>query len=181
MAEKANKTTKNNNSKNTLLAICGIAVVVVVIIIAIVLATRGTGGLNESYFVSDNTKYVLTLGADDVSSEDADSAPIKTHLVYYYSGDAVTGMKGFYEFANEATAKAAYDYYNGNNNGAYKSVELNGKYVILTANEADYEGLTATEVKSQIDAIEQIKNNPSANTETVTEVEETTETEQTTE
>ena len=170
MAEKAKKATNNNN---TILAICGIAIAVIIIIVAIVLATRGAGGINDSYFVSDGSKYVLTLGADDTDEED-DTAPVNAHLVYYYSDDAITDMKGFYEFATESAAKAAYDFYNENNDDTYKSVELNGKYVILTANPSDYEGLTATDVKTQIDAIEQLKNNPNTEAETIDEVEEET-------
>lgn len=157
----AEKSTKNN--KNLIIGICAAVVVIVVIIIAVVLATGGgkggvIGGLNDSYFVSDDTKYVLTLDADDMYIEDTDYAPLKSHLVYTYSGDEVTGLKAYYEYADASAASAAYEFYQANNDGSFKEVALDGKYLILTANEEEYEGLTASDVKQQIEFMQMLNN-----------------------
>lgn len=181
MAEKAKKTTNSSKNKNIIICACVAVVAIVVIIVAIVLATRGgvIGGLNDAYFVSDGTKYVLNLDTSNMGTDEEDeTAPVGAHLVYYYSGDTITDMKGYYEFKTEEAAKAAYEFYSGNNEGEYKSVELDGKYVILTANETDYEGLTATDVKQQIETIEQLQNAPQGELEGAeVEVDEVVETE----
>lgn len=151
----ANKAKKNN--KNLIIGICAAIVVVIVVVVAVILATRGgSAQLNDSYFVSDDTKYVLTLETDDVDEE---YAPAKTHMVYFYSGDDVTDMKAYYEFADEAAAKAAFDYYKEAMEGEeYKDISLNGKYIVITSNESAYEDLTANDVKQQIEFMEMLKN-----------------------
>lgn len=155
----ANKAKKDN--KNLIIGICAAVVVVVVIVIAVVLATRGTK-LNDDYFVSDDTKYVLTVETGDLYTDDDDSdevVPVKTHLVYTYSGDEITGLKAYYEFADDAAAKTAYDQYvEADLSNEYASIELDGKYVILTANASEYEDLTADDVKQRIEFMEMLNN-----------------------
>lgn len=147
----ANKAKKDN--KNLILGICAALVVVVVIVVAVILANRGPK-LDDSYFVSDDTKYVLTVDSDD--SEDNLSL-VKTHLVYKYSGDTITELKSYYEFANAEDAKAAFDSYKEAYSGSFKAAELNGKYIIFTANEEDYSDLTASDVKQQIEFMEMLE------------------------
>lgn len=156
----ANKKAKNKGgNKNIIIGACCAVVVVVIIIVAIVLATTGGGGLNDSYFVSDGSKYVLTVESEDmVIDEDEEAyAPVKTHLVYTYSGDEITGLKAYYEYADAASAKAAYDYIlsSGEETG---EVAIDGKYVIITAAPEEYEGLTASDVKQQVEFMEMMKN-----------------------
>ena len=149
---------KPKNNKNMIIGICAAAVVIViVVVVAIILATRGGGsqGLSDSYFVSDGTKYVLTLDSEE--SED-EHPPLKTHLVYTYSGDEITGLKAYAEYADEKTAEAALAYYKDAYHDSYKDISLNGKYIVLTANETEYEGVTASDVKQQIEFMEMLKN-----------------------
>ncbi|MBR0431320.1 hypothetical protein IJJ05_03475 [Candidatus Saccharibacteria bacterium] len=154
MAEKAEK-----NHKNLIMWICAILVIAAIVIVAVVLATRGSGAIDESYFKSDDTKYVLTVDAEDMLTEGEEYVPIKSHLVYYYSGNEITSLKSYNEYADANTAKAAYEYYQNNvSNEDYKNIELNGKYVILTANESEYEGTTANDIKQQLELIEMYKN-----------------------
>ena len=155
MAEK--KSTKNN--KNMIIGCCVAAVAVIAIIIAVIVINANKG-LSDAYFVSDGSKYVLTMDADEMDLDgEEEFAPVKTHIVYTYSGDEITGMKAYYEFADEATAKKAFDYYNdADSSEEFKEVALDGKYVILTANESDYENLTASDVKQQIEFMEMLKN-----------------------
>ncbi|MBQ2660948.1 hypothetical protein IJF93_02650 [Candidatus Saccharibacteria bacterium] len=154
MAEKASKAKKTQNKdKNIIIGICAAVVLVVIVIIAVVLATTNKK-LDDSFFVSDGTKYVLTMDMDDASDEEG--APLKAHIVYFYSGDNVTGMKSYYEFADAAAAKAAYELYTAEEDGG--SYSIDGKYIILTAEPSDYEGMTASDVKQQIDFMEMLKN-----------------------
>ena len=148
---------KAKNNKNLIIGICAAILVVVVVVVAIVLATRGgSTQLSDSYFVSDDTKYVLTLETNDSEEE---YAPAKTHMVYFYSEDDVTGMKAYYEFADEAAAKAAFDYYKEAMEGEdYEDISIDGKYIVITSKESAYEGLTASDVKQQIEFMEMLKN-----------------------
>lgn len=160
----ANKKAKNNKnskkSKNIIIgAIVGVIALIVVVVLVVVLATRG-GKLDDSFFVSDGSKYVATLDGSDTGMMDEDGvAPIKGHVVYFYSGDKVTDMKTYYEFADEASAKKAFDGLKEEDTEEEGgTIELNGKYVIMTADASHYEGMTAADAKEQIEFIEMIKN-----------------------
>lgn len=158
MAEKAKNT--KNNSKNLIIGICVAVVVVVVVAVAAFFATRGTGqAINDSYFVSDGTKYVLTVeGAMLDTSEDDEYPPVKTHLVYTYSGDNITGMFTYLEFADEATAKAALNYYKQADQSGVKSISTNGKYLVVEMTEDQYSDMKASEVKDYLDLMNSLQN-----------------------
>ena len=157
-SKKTNNTNKTN--KNFALGICTIigVVAIIVVMITIILLNRGTS-LNDSFFVSDDTKYVLTLDTDSVSMEDPEYNPIKTHIVYFYSGEEITGMKAYYEYSDPTAAKSALEYLKTNYEDENQNkITVNGKYVIFTASETEYENLTANDVKEQIDFMEMLKN-----------------------
>ena len=179
MAEKASKSKKDN--KNLIIGCLAAVAVVVAIIITVVVINNNS--LNDNYFVSDGTKYVLTIEAD-ASDESDQYAPLKTHLVYTYDGDKVTGMKTYYVYGDNDSAKKAFDALKDaiNNEEEAKSMELNGKYIIITASEESYKDLTASDVKQQIEFMEKLQNmNTSSDSTDDTEVTETTETTEETE
>lgn len=174
MATKSNKKTKDN--KNLIIGICAAVVLVVVIIVTIVLVVNNNS-LNDSYFVSDDTKYVLTIENDE-SSEGDEATPVKSHIVYTYEGDKITSMKSYSEFADEATAKKAFDAMIEAGGEEAKGIELKGKYIIATAEEDVYKDLTANDVKQQIEFMESLKNmNLDDNSDTEEESEEVIENE----
>ena len=151
---------KNNNNKNIIIGICCGIALVIVIVLAIVFAK---GGLNDSYFVSDGTKYVLTIESDayDTNSEDEPYTPIKTHLVYTYEGETITGLKTYYEYADGNAAKTAFEEMKKaaeSEGQELGQIEVNGKYVIETAEEDAYKDMTASDVKEQIEFMEMLKN-----------------------
>ena len=149
---------KKKNNKNVIIGGCIAAVVIAAIILAVVFAA-GNGTINDSYFVSDGSKYVINNEYGDAESDS--SAPIKNHIVYYYSGDKITGAKAFYEYVDETAAKNAYETIKANAGDSYKSVSLSGIYVILEANESEYEGLSASDVKQQVELLEQTQSEAS--------------------
>ena len=159
----ANKTTKSKkDNKNLIIGLCAGLAVVVIAIVIIVLATQNSG-INDSYFVSDGTKYVLTIDTSDEDSEDTDDyTPLKTHLVYTYEGDTVTGLKSYYEYADAASAKTAYDAMKKaaeeSESSELDQMEVNGKYIIITASQDVYQDMTASDVKQQIEFMESLKN-----------------------
>ena len=154
MAEKAKK-----DNKNLIIGICAGVLVIAVIIVAIIFATKGTTNLSDAYFVSDDTKYVLTVDGSEIE-EDEESAftPVKTHVVYYYSGDTITGMTTYMEFADEATAKTALEAYKSiDDQTGVKNISANGKYVVVEMTEDQYADITASDVKQQIEFMEMLK------------------------
>ncbi len=153
------KKSKKDNKGLIIGCVCAVVAVIIVIVVAIVLVMSGKQ-LNDSYFVSDGEKYVLTIDTDDtvIDDEDTEYAPGKTHLVYYYSGDEITGMKVYYEYKDAETAKAALDEMKEEAGDELGDAEVDGKYVIITAPADQYEDLTASDVKSQIEFMETLKN-----------------------
>ncbi|MBR3132376.1 hypothetical protein IKG33_03135 [Candidatus Saccharibacteria bacterium] len=148
---------KTKDKKNIIIGICVLAIVVVALVVTFILMSRrgGLGGLNDAFFTSDGTKYVLTLDGSKMVFDDEAYAPVKTHTVYYYSGDKITGKEVYYEYEDEEAAKTAATYYkNINDNEYYKEIKSDGKYVIMVANESLYENSTTTDVKEYIESIQ---------------------------
>ena len=152
------KEVKSNNSKKVAICVSILAIVVVIVAAIIVLVVKNKP-LDDTYFVSDDTKYVLTLDSSDISMEDPTYNPVKSHLVYTYSGNDITGLKAYYEYADNNAAKTAAEYLKQNYEGNdQQKIAVDGKYVIFTATEAEYEGLTASDIKQQIEFMELLKN-----------------------
>jgi hypothetical protein len=161
MAEKA----KKKNNKNLIIGICAGVLVIAVVVVAIIFATKGTTpAINDAYFVSDGTKYVITLDEDEIESEDEEVTPVKTHIVYTYSGDTITGMSTYMEFTDEATAKAALASYQeayadtDASESGIASMSTNGKYLVIVATEDQYADTTVSEVKQYVEMLDTMKN-----------------------
>ena len=166
MAEKSNKANKTKQQNKTTGIVVGIIVAIIVvaaIVIGVVLISKNNSRLDDAYFKSDGSKYVLTLDANDLVDEGDGLKPIKAHIVYYYSGDTITDLKAYYLFSDADTAKKALAKYRNNSDSLYKDVSINDNYVIITSNASDYEGTSATDIKQQIDLMESIKNMPDSN------------------
>lgn len=138
-----------NNNKGLIIGICAAVVAVIAIVVGIVLANNHPA-LNDDYFVSDDTKYVISMDGDEITADD-EYSPVKTHMVYFYSGDEITGLKMYYEFADEATAKAAYETYRAELPDEYTDIAVDGKYLILTADASQYEGTSADDIKQTVE------------------------------
>ena len=141
------------SKKSLIIGICCTVAVVIVAVVALVLINKNSK-IDDNYFSSDETKYVLTLEQNEVALEDDDYAPIKTHMVYYYSGSEVTGMTIYYEYLDEAAAKEAYEHIKDEEHEGIKEIKLNGKYIEMVTTEDQYTGMTADEVKQNIEFME---------------------------
>lgn len=156
MAEE--KQSKKNN-KGAIIGGCIAAAIVIIAIVIVCVVMLNKNSYNDAYFVSDGSKYVITYDQDELDlDESSEYVPLKSHLVYYYSGDKITDMKAFYEFADENTAKSAFELYKEAGDGNFKEISLSGKYVIITANDSEYADYTASDIKSQIEFNETFKN-----------------------
>ena len=148
---------KKKLNKNLLVAIIGVAAAAITVLVLVLVLGRGNGELNENWFKSDGSKLVLTIESDPAMVAENEQTPINSHLVYTYSGETVTGLKVYYQYENPVKAQAAYEILHDSNNGQYKDVLIDGRYVILVAVDSEYEHLKASDVKQQIDFMEMMK------------------------
>ena len=161
----ANRSKKKNNKGLIIGGICALVVVIIIIIVAVINANR----LGDAYFQSDGSKYVLTMEYTPSEGDD-NVTPLKSHNVYTYECDKITGVKVYYQYSDDAAAKKAYDYFSAETDSKdYKTIAIDGKYVVFEANESEYKDLTTKDVESQIKFIESIKNTNTNTTETTTE------------
>lgn len=138
MAEKAKK-----SNKNLIIGICAAVVAVVVIVVAAILATRGgTAKIDDSYFVTDDTKYVVTMEGDE-----EEGSATKVYYVFNHSGDKITGAAMYAKFENEDAAKAAFEEYKAENEDT-TNVSVNGKYFIIKSEANEFEDYTLEDIKS---------------------------------
>lgn len=152
------KKTKKSNQNYLFVGACAIVAIIVVVVIAIIIANH-KNVLGDSFFVSDGNKYVLTLETGDTSFAESSNDPLKTHVVYFYSGDKITGAKTYYEYTDSTAAQSAFDYLKANySDEDIKSFSIDGKYIIVTVPETEYQNLTASEVKEQIELMETLNN-----------------------
>ncbi len=157
MAKRAAK----KDNKSIITGVCVALVAIIVVVAIVIIARNGANALNDDYFKSDETKYVLTYETDSIDIDPEESEeyiPTKTHIVYTYSGDEITGMKSYAEFADAATAENAYQQLKNSDEEEAKKAELNGKYIIFTNEKSEYEELTASQIKERIELMEALKN-----------------------
>lgn len=134
---------------NTLVIVIG-ATMIAVIVFFVLNAFRQQP-INDEYFVSDETKSVIPITA---GSEQSDH---KTSVVYTYDGDKVTSMKTYFEYSDAAAAEAAFEGIKSLTEFANLDVMLEGKYIIVAADESQYQNLTASDVRQQEEAIRELE------------------------
>ena len=149
---------KPNSIKNTkfdkkfLLPVCCAVVAIVAIFLAIFVLKPQK--IDDNYFVSDENKDVITL---EVSKADAATTNlIRTHIVYTYADDQITSLKTYYEYENNELASQAFENTKSINQNA-ESVDLNDKYIVVTAKSDQYDTLTPSDIKQQAEAIRQFQ------------------------
>ena len=145
---------KKKDSKNLITGIVAAVVAVALIAVIVVVVVMSSKKLDDSFFVSDDTKYVLTLSSSDgIFSLDVDKyTPEKAHIVYFYSGDEITGVNVYYEYESDAVAKDAVEYFNGQDivESEIEKIETDGKYVVVKATSEVYEGMTAEDASNKL-------------------------------
>ncbi len=143
---------KKKLDKKTFLPICLGLVVIAVIIVAVVLLKPQK--IDDNFFVSDENKDVITLEVSEADS--ATTNLIRTHIVYTYADDKITSLKTYYEYENGDLANQAFENTKTINQNA-ESVDLNDKFIVVTAKSDQYESLTPSDIKQQAEAIRQFQ------------------------
>lgn len=134
-----------------------IAVVIIAAIAWAITPLLNRPGLGDDFFVSDETKTTISLTPSNTSS----STLHETHIVYDYDDDDnVIRMKTYFEYPDTETAEIAYG--SLKDQPEFKGAELRDNFIIVTADESQYKGLTASDIRQQADAIRafQAKSNP---------------------
>lgn len=112
--------------------------------------------IDDSYFVSDDTKYVLTIDGDFFDGEEGDApSAVKMYVVFGYSGDTITSAILYQEYDSEAVAQIAYNYYKTQD--MYDEVEnvyVDGRYLVAEMPREYYEDMSVDEIKEQIELME---------------------------
>lgn len=82
-------------------------------------------------------------------------------IVYYHTGDTITGLEWYYNYENSETAsymvagiKASID-----EDDNVESVKQKGKYVIVKFKEEEYKDMSLEQVKQSYSYLEEVKNN----------------------
>lgn len=142
--------------KRKYLLLC-IALMVFVIIITISLLYALTPKpVDDSYFISDESKDVITLEVDKANSATTDL--LRTHIVYIYENDRVKSLKTYYEYENNELASQALENIKEINKNAV-DVYLDGKYIVVVSAEKQYENLNPSDIKQQAEAIKTYQDN----------------------
>ena len=139
MAEDA----KGKNKK--MIGIVVAAVVVIAGIVAAILLFGRGRNVDDDFFKSDDTKYVLT-------AETAGEGEERTHSVLYYnSEDQITKWETYYEYTDEDAAKRAYDHMKerkASEEDNKEKISLSGKYIIVELDKSVYENTSASTYKA---------------------------------
>lgn len=130
------------------LAFVGSVVLVAVVTVVVLKLTRPV--LDENFFVSDDTKSTITIEPD--TDGDSTSAVIRTRVVYDYDGENVVGMKTYFEFADNETARR--NEVAIREQPQFERTMVDGNFVIAISKEEQYKGLTKTDIEQQLQAIE---------------------------
>lgn len=133
--------------------VCLSIIALVFVIIAIVNFSQNES-YDSSYFHDGDGRIVLTMDRDSASLDDSIYEPNITHIVYYYEGDNITGVKAFYEYATEAEAKTAYAHLGL---GSFAdSKRLSGRFIVFNVKRAMYENVTVEFLKNDRELLKDI-------------------------
>lgn len=143
---------KSHSNRKLLIIIGSIASTIAIILIVILVIILKSNTIDDSYFISDNSKYVFEIPSDSVSfdSEDEVYRPIKAYNVYHYSGDKITSLETIYQYPDNDTAKNALEHFTSDSEG-YKLIAQKGNYIVLTADESTYNDLSPDTLQNNLD------------------------------
>ena len=137
----------------------GAIVIVALVAVGVVFVINKAKGepIDDSYFVTDDTKVSINMEPTKVDRNSLNSANSlsQTHIVYEYDGDKVTGLKTYFEYSNHETAKKAYE--SLKNQPEFEGATVQDRFIIVTAKPESFQGLTASDVKQQEEAIRQFQ------------------------
>lgn len=134
--------------RNKIITVVAVIAAAVVAIVAIIM--NQPQEITADYFVNDDTKLVNKLDKDVAAYETSEWEPETTYVVYYYSGNKITGVKIYFEYDNEEEAKLADENISMEDKSWALGKSRNGRYVVLNLRRAEYTDLTTDYVRDII-------------------------------
>ena len=129
--------------------IFSVVIVALLIVVTVVLINmNGKVTYNDDYFKSDDSKIVSTFVSDVEEFSANQIVPVKSYMVYYYSGNKINNVKVFYKFENFEQTEEANKYLDVGSLEWADAKEVNGEYLIIQMNNSEYEELTTEIVRS---------------------------------
>ncbi len=139
------------------------------IIISIFMLFLVTGCGNESNDLEDNNESDNTNEVDNNQSSSNDDDKIDLYsdntkivfangggkLVYYYSGEKITGYSAYLDYGDSATAKLALSV--SEKDETIKNMYTQGRYLVVEYNESQFEDTTVSEIKALYSYLEQVQ------------------------
>ena len=138
------------NIKRKSLLLCCILVLIITAITTLLLYVFVPKPIDDSFFVSDESKDVVTLEVDKADSVTTNL--LRTHIVYTYENNKVKSLKTYYEYENNELASQALENIKEINKNA-ADVYLDNKYIVVVSQEKQYENLNPSDIKQQAEAI----------------------------
>lgn len=133
------------------LVVTALLIVCLAIVLALVnVKNEELEEIDDSYFVSSDSKMVLSMDDSMVQYETSEYEPGITRIVYYIDGDKVNNVKFFFEYISDEQAAEAYENISLDDKAWATSAKLNGKYIVIDTKESWYDDLTAKQVWNNI-------------------------------
>ena len=114
---------------------------------------EGNGGNNNNGGGDNTNTNTNTNTNKEVKEDDLYSGTNKivyesgsSKLVYYYSGEKITGYEVYIDYGDEVTSKYALDVLDKTDN-TIKNAYTSGKYLVVVYNESEYKDLKLSELK----------------------------------
>ncbi len=149
----------NRKSLKTLYAtVFPVILLLVAVAVLIVLTVLNRPTIDDEFFVSDDTKTTISLTPS--SNGSTNTTLIETHLVYTYDGDNVSGLKTYFEYPDEETARNTLE--SIKEQPEFKGAVVEGKYIVVTADEGQYKGLTTSDIRQQANALQKFQESQSS-------------------
>lgn len=129
----------------------GILAIALVFVIALIMNFSQNEKYDSSYFHDSDGKIVFTMDKDMAVLDESIYEPNITHIVYYYSGNNVTNVKAFYEYATEREAEISFEHLGL---GTFAdSKNLNGRFIVFQVKKSMYENLTVDTLKTDAEKL----------------------------
>lgn len=133
--------------------ILGMGVMLIALIVVIVALSNRMEPIDNDYFVSDDSKLVMSLNRAMANYETSDYEPEVTRIVYYLDGDKVSNVRVFFDYGSEAEAREANDNITMDGKNWATGRKLNGKYIIFDTKSEQKDGLTKEKVEENIESM----------------------------
>lgn len=128
------------------------AILALAVVIALIVVLNQPEKISQDFFVTDDTKVVMSIDGELSAMEEGEYEPEVTRWVYFHNGEKVTNVKVYYEYEDEEDAAEAFDNITMSEFVAGKV--LNGKYIVLQMKDDELGDISLEDIREQVEAME---------------------------